>query len=153
MLILCYAHVNLGLPSSVQGRNMVRLLILSSLFAVAFPMCAQDLMARSFHPNGRVQGTRYSDGNSAYFVEYHTNGRVAAMGAYREGRRHGTWKRFDEHGVMRSKAEFNRGERCGTWEFRDGRNALQGTLRYAEGRLASGTLHDAGGHLIAGRTF
>ncbi len=132
---------------------MNRLLLLFLLSALAFPTSAQELVQRSFHPNGRIHVTRYSDGSSEYFVEYLANGRVAAMGAYREGRRHGTWKLFDERGVMRSKAEFNRGERCGTWEFRDGRNALQGTLRYAEGRLSSGTLHDAGGHLVAGRAY
>lgn len=114
---------------------------------------AQELIARNHHPNGRVQSTRYSDGSSTYFVEYHPNGRVAAMGAFRDGRRHGTWKTFDERGVMRARAEFDHGKRSGTWEFRDGADALQGTLGYAQGSLVKATVHKPGGELVAGRTY
>lgn len=121
------------------------LLLLPALLAMLVRADAQELLERSHHPNGRLQCTRYSDGSSTYFVEYHPNGHVAAMGAYRDGRRHGIWKSFDERGVMRARAEFDRGQRCGTWEFRDGANTLQGTLGFAHGSLARASRGDGGG--------
>ena len=81
------------------------------------------------------------------------NGRLAAMGAYRDGLRHGTWKAFDDAGIMRARAEFDHGRRCGTWEFRDERDHLRGSLRYVDGRLVSGTSTGAADGLVAHRTY
>lgn len=42
--------------------------------------------------------------------------RLRAMGQYREGKREGTWKRFDPQGNPAVMAEFFEGKRTGTWQ-------------------------------------
>lgn len=130
-------------------RMLLLLLVLVGVTAVQ----AQDLLQRSYHANGLLKRTCFTDGSVEYFMEYHPNGRLSTMGAFSNGLRHGTWKEFDDAGIMRSRAEFDHGRRCGTWEFRDERDNLRGSLRYADGRLISGTSMDAPGGLVAHRSY
>jgi len=132
---------------------MMRTLILLLMLVGGTALQAQELLQRSYHANGHLKRTAFTDGAVEYFMEYHPNGRLAAMGAYRDGLRHGTWKAFDDAGIMRARAEFDHGRRCGTWEFRDERDHLRGSLRYVDGRLVSGTSTGAADGLVAHRTY
>jgi antitoxin component YwqK of YwqJK toxin-antitoxin module len=132
---------------------MLRTLILPLALVTCTLLQAQELLQRSYHPNGTLHRTRFSDGAVEYFMEYHANGRLSAMGAFRDGLRHGTWKVFDGSGVMRARAEFDRGRRCGHWEFRDERDRLRGSLQYVDGRLISGSSSDPEAGLTAHRSY
>ncbi|MFT3886011.1 MAG: hypothetical protein QM724_11435 [Flavobacteriales bacterium] len=113
---------------------------------------AQSLVDQTFYANGRIQSTRFSDGRVERFITYYADGRVQAMGGYRDGRRDGVWRQFDERGTVLAEARFANGKRTGTWEFRDADNALKGRLHYNEGRLSAGEQY-ADGALIAQRGY
>lgn len=131
-------------------KSLITLLAALSLTIAAH---AQSLVGQTFHPNGRLQSTRFTDGAVERFITYYPNGRVQAMGSYRDGRRDGVWKQFDESGAVLAEARFANGKREGTWEFRDGNNALLGRLHYSEGRLNTGEQFSGQGELVAQRAY
>lgn len=113
----------------------------------------QALIAQQFHPNGKVKNTRFEDGAGERFMTYYETGRVKEIGAFREGRRDGVWKQFDENGAVLAKAEFINGVRQGTWEFRDPANRLKVRLQYVKGSLARGEQYGESGELVASRVY
>ncbi len=113
----------------------------------------QAIIAQEFHVNGKVKSTRFHDGERERFMTYYQTGRVKEIGAFREGRRDGVWKQFDENGAVLAKAEFINGQRQGTWEFRDPANRLKVRLQYVKGSLAQGEQYGDSGELIAQRTY
>ena len=125
-------------------------LAVTMLFARAH---GQAIIAQEFHPNGKVKSTRFHDGERERFMTYYETGRVKESGAFRDGRRDGVWKQFDESGAVLAKAEFIRGQRQGTWEFRDPANRLKVRLQYVEGSLARGEQFGESGELVAQRVY
>lgn len=129
------------------------LITLLAVLAFTVAAQAQSLLGQTFHPNGRLQSTRFTDGAVERFITYFPNGRVQAMGSYRDGRRDGVWKQFDEQGTLVAEARFVSGQRTGTWEFRDANNALIGRLHYSNGHLSAGEQFDGQGELVAQRAY
>ncbi len=132
--------------------------ILKSLFLVAaaaqlLSAQGQGIIAQDFHPNGKVKSTHFDDGMGERFMTYYETGRVKEIGAFREGRRDGVWKQFDENGAVLAKAEFINGVRQGTWEFRDPANRLKVRLQYVKGSLARGEQFGDSGELVAQREY
>lgn len=127
------------------------------LFAVSIVFCAnghgQELITQEFHANGMLKSTRFHDGEVVHFMTYYDSGRVKEIGAYRDGRRDGVWKQFDESGAVLARAEFVNGERQGTWEFRDPANRLKVRLQYVKGSLTKGEQYGDSGELVAQRTY
>ena len=113
----------------------------------------QGIIAQEFHQNGKLKSTRFNDGVAERFMTYYETGRVKEIGAFRDGRRDGVWKQFDENGAVLAKAEFVKGQRQGTWEFRDPANRLRVRLSYEQGSLSRGEQYGDGGELVAQRTY
>lgn len=132
---------------------MKTLVTLCLVFLAAAGAQAQELLGQTFYGNGRLQSTRFSDGEVERFITYYPNGRIQAMGMFRDGRRDGVWKQFAESGAVLAEARFTAGHRTGVWEFRNEANALKGRLIYSEGRLTSGEQFDPQGEPIAQRTY
>ncbi|HEY0976073.1 MAG TPA: hypothetical protein VGE21_01275 [Flavobacteriales bacterium] len=120
--------------------------------SVSFQAFAQEPPRQTFHANGRLESTQFTQNGTDRFITYYESGRVKEMGAFLEGRKHGEWKQFAENGTILAQARFAQGHRIGTWEFRDGSNAVQGKLNYTDGRLVSGEQYQAG-ELVAQRTY
>lgn len=127
-------------------------LLITVLLGCALSANAQEPVKQTFHANGRLESTRYQVGGTEQFITYYESGRVREMGGFRNGRKHGTWKQFDEGGAVLAEAFFVKGRREGVWSFRDGSNNLRGHLRYDEGRLTEGSEY-AGGELVAQRAY
>jgi len=132
---------------------MKPLIALLFVLPLTFAVQAQSLMGQTFHPNGKLQSTRFNDGAVERFIAYYPSGRVQAMGCYRDGRRDGVWKQFAENGAVLAEAHFLNGQRTGTWEFRDNANGLMGRLYYNEGQLSAGEQFSAEGELVAQRSY
>jgi antitoxin component YwqK of YwqJK toxin-antitoxin module len=128
-------------------------ILLCFALGLGFAAQAQTLVGQTFHANGRLQSTRYTEGPVERFVCYYADGHVQAMGTYRAGKRDGVWKQFAPDGTVLAQAHFTQGKRDGVWEFRDADNTMKGRLRYAGGRLASGEQFDPQGELVAQRTY
>lgn len=130
---------------------------LSTLIAAwAMALCtasAQELISQEHWADGTLKATRYSDGASIHFITFHENGQVKEVGCFRNGRRDGVWKQYNDTGVLLARAGFRNGERQGVWEFRNDADSPMGRLTYAAGRLARGEEHDADGALVAHRTY
>lgn len=126
--------------------------VLAVLFLVTAGR-AQGLLGQTFHANGRLESTRFTDGAVERFITYYEDGRVRAMGSYHNGRRHGVWREFDESGVLLAEARFVDGRRQGTWEFRDHANAVVGHLQYEDGLLAQGEVIDPATGSISRRHY
>jgi len=133
--------------------NVARTILLVAIGLLFGTVQGQGLIAQEFHTNGRVKSTRFSDGASERFLTYYETGRVKETGAFRNGRRDGVWKQFDENGAVLAKAEFINGQRQGTWEFRDPANRLKVRLQYVKGSLARGEQYGDSGELVAQRTY
>lgn len=127
-------------------------LLLLSVLCAPLLVCAQYGPQQSFHANGRIESTRYTEGGMERFINYYESGRVKEMGGFRNGRKHGTWKQFDESGTVVAEAHFVKGRREGVWLFRDGGAGVRGRLHYAEGRLTEGSQYEAG-ELVAHRSY
>lgn len=133
--------------------NLIKAIFLCAgtlFFAVAN---GQGIIAQEFHPNGKVKSTRFHDGERERFMTYYETGRIKETGAFKEGRRDGIWKQFDENGAELARAEFVNGQRQGTWEFRDPANRLKVRLQYIGGALARGEQYGDSGELVAQRTY
>ena len=142
----------LRVVSGPEPIAMKSLLLIGSLLLCGLNASAQVPAQQTYHANGRLESTRYSEGGMERFITYYESGRVKEMGAFRHGRRHGAWKQFDENGSLRAEAHFTKGQRDGEWLFRDGANVLRGRLRYCEGALREGAAYEAG-ELVALRSY
>ncbi len=131
---------------------MKSLLLVGGLLFLGGEASAQVPAQHTYHANGRLAGTRYSEGGMERFITYYESGRVKEMGAFRHGHRHGTWKQFDENGAVLAEAHFIKGRRDGEWLFRDGSNALLGRLHYSDGHLREGAAYEAGAR-VAERSY
>lgn len=103
-------------------------------FAPAMLLQAQVLHQQERWPDGTLRATTYSEGERTHFITYHRNGRVNEMGAFRNGKRDGTWKQYNEAGVLLARATFRDGRGQGVWEFRTDANVPLGRLAYENGR-------------------
>ncbi len=131
----------------------IRTLLVLAAAAQLLTSQGQEIIAQEFHTNGRLKSTRFDDGSGERFLTYYETGRVKEVGAYRNGRRDGVWKQFDENGAVLAKAEFINGVRQGTWEFRDPTNRLKVRLQYVKGSLARGEQYGDSGELVAQREY
>ena len=114
---------------------------------------AQELISQEHWPDGTLRATRYSDGGGIHFITFHENGQVKEVGCFRNGRRDGVWKQYNDTGVLLARAGFRNGERQGVWEFRNDADSPMGRLTYASGRLTGGEQHNADGALVAHRSY
>lgn len=66
-----------------------------------------------FHENGHIRERVYveADVYVGPAEGWHANGRKAFAGYYRDGQKHGTWRRWDERGRLVSTETFDRGTR------------------------------------------
>ena len=133
--------------------KLLQTLLLVAASAVFGTAHGQAILAQEFHANGKLKSTRFTDGAIERFLTYYETGRVRETGAFRDGRRDGVWKQFDENGAVLAKAEFINGVRQGTWEFRDPANRLKVRLQYVKGSLARGEQYGDGGELVAQREY
>lgn len=49
------------------------------------------------------------------FVDYHSDGRIIALGSYVDGKKHGIFKRFYNNGVLYRQGEFKNDVQVGLW--------------------------------------
>ena len=142
----------LRIVSAPEPIAMKSLLLIGSFLLCGLNASAQVPAQQTYHANGRLESTRYSEGGMERFITYYESGRVKEMGAFRHGRRHGAWKQFDENGAVLAEAHFIKGRRDGEWLFRDASNGLRGRLRYNDGCLREGAAYKAG-ELVAQRSY
>ena len=142
---------------TLEPLNVHMIILKAILFLAAAALFGaaqgQAIIAQEFHPNGKVKSTRFEDGTGERFMTYYETGRVKEIGAFRQGRRNGVWKQFDENGAVLARAEFINGVRQGTWEFRDPANRLKVRLQYVKGSLARGEQYGDRGELVAQRVY
>lgn len=113
----------------------------------------QTTLAQEHWQDGTLRSTRYSDGMRIHFINFHENGQVKEVGCFRNGRRDGTWKQYNDSGVLLARAGFRNGERQGVWEFRNDADSPMGQLTYAAGRLMRGEAYADDGALAVQRTY
>lgn len=127
---------------------IIAVLIMGSMHAQRAELLAQERWA-----DGTLRATRYQEGDRIHFITYHENGRVKEMGCFRNGRRDGVWKQFNDTGTLLAQAGFRNGQRQGVWEFRSPGNTVVGRLVYANGLIQRGEQFDDDGAMVAMRTY
>lgn len=114
---------------------------------------AQEVLGQERWPDGTLRATRYSEGERIHFITYHENGKVKEIGCFKNGRRDGVWKQYNDTGALLAEAGFSNGQRQGVWEFHDHRDRTTGRLTYAHGLLTRGEQYDDAGALVAQRSY
>lgn len=131
----------------------MRTLLLASVLFFSLGSQAQELLRQERFDNGRLKSSLYKEGGIVRFITYYESGRVKEQGAFRSGKREGTWKQFDEAGVLLSLAEFDQGVRSGTWEIRAAEGGASGRLYFQDGLLAAAEEVGENGEVLAQRIY
>lgn len=106
---------------------------------------------------GQYLDLDYKDNCQNQVIEYYDNGNIQEIGCYdsqlknkvgvwsyyfkngnieseihfnSKGLKHGTWKVWDENGVLRASMRFKNGQRYGKWEVWDNRGLLVNSREY-----------------------
>lgn len=124
--LLC--EVSLSLGENFKGTEMKNLKLL--LLAVAI-LSGGNLLAQE----GDNRKVFEKQGNLLAATFYHENGEVAQKGFFKDGKLHGEWTAFDQHGNKTAMAKYDRGEKTGKWFFWNG--AVLSEVDYQQNRIAS----------------
>ena len=70
----------------------------------------RDGVLMEFYNDGVIKSFRSADiYNDSQNIEFHKNGTIKSIGQTKEGRAHGTWLYFDEHGKLEKTVEYENG--------------------------------------------
>ncbi len=80
----------------------------------------------------------YEDGLPLSIKRWHPNHSLAAQGAYAQGKKTGTWKIWDAHGLLKESAQYENGELNGERRFFDSTGTLTRIQEYYKGMPTKG---------------
>lgn len=118
---------------------------------VAGTLGAQDMVKRSFHPDGQVKEVMEEEGFRTYYSAYYENGRVSQQGSFWKGKPDGTWRQYNEQGSLICRVKFDDGKRTGVWVVGEvnGRSRLM--LKYRADKLEKISRVDEKGEMVVVR--
>jgi antitoxin component YwqK of YwqJK toxin-antitoxin module len=128
-------------------------ILLLALTLCSLDLMGQELLDQQHWSDGTLKSTRFLADGREHFITYHENGRISEVGAYRNGRCDGLWKRYAESGALILVARFSEGTRQGTWEFRTEENVPLGRLHFRNGALARSEQLGDLGQVVAQRLY
>lgn len=113
---------------------------------------AQGFERQQYNSEGNVVAV-YSgmDYDNFDFVKFHDNGKKMSTGAYVEGKKHGTWKTWNESGQLVAKAKYKYGEKSGKWMIYDESEKNVFHIRFGDNSVKEATRIDQKGKIIARR--
>ncbi len=76
---------------------------------------------QSFHGNGTLdeQGILMNGRKMGTWSKYDENGSKISQGEYTDDKKDGKWKVWDSNGVLRVEMSYENGKRTGTWKMFD----------------------------------
>jgi antitoxin component YwqK of YwqJK toxin-antitoxin module len=99
---------------------IVSLVCIHLLIAQAPSLQAQTVLEARHYENGQVKALWFDMGaERIQLLRFHPNGKLAEIGNWESGRRHGVWANWAENGTKLGEAEYRFGRRFGTWRLWD----------------------------------
>ena len=129
---------------------MKKVLIILSL-SIPGLMFAQGINKFQYGIDGNLSSTLTGpDAGNYTFTYYHSNGIKSAIGKYKDGEMHGTWKTWDENGKLTAVAHYNQGEKTGKWIINEP-DHTSFEISFSHNHLQHAFKKDDHGHIVAKR--
>jgi antitoxin component YwqK of YwqJK toxin-antitoxin module len=129
---------------------MKRVLIILSLSIPGFLM-AQGINKVSYDELGHMNSALYGTDAANYtFTQYYSSGIKSATGKFKDGKKQGTWKTWDENGQLMAIAHYKNGEKTGTWIINEP-DHTSFEISFNHNHMLRAFKKDDHGHIVATR--
>src|SRR5687767_11464823 len=129
---------------------MKKILIILSL-SIPGLMFAQGINKFQYGVDGNLSSAFTGpDAGNYTFTYYYSSGIKSAMGKFKDGEKHGTWKTWDENGKLEAVAHYKNGEKTGKWIINEP-DHTSFEISFSHNHLQHALKKDDHGHIVAKR--
>lgn len=130
---------------------MSKLLTIFLFCGCFYGLSAQQLVLRSWYPNGHIQKEYRIAGDNSQVKWYTNNGELVEVQHYTADQPARQWSRFNAAGELTQTATFKNGKRHGVWQVFCDEGFLKYRIQYQQGRMVNAWEYDDSGAVVAER--
>ena len=147
-------RININLTFKIEDmKTEMRKGVILIALTVMLPFLsgAQEVVDKSYYDNGQLQTVVFQVGENFLMTNYFANGQLKDKVIFTGTERNGKFQSWHSNGQKHMSGEFVNNKPSGQWKVWNAEGQIIGSAHFENGNLATGSLWDESGTLIADR--